>query len=161
MCWDMADNHDIKLILSKEDYDRLVSCCIAQLPNEACGLLAGEIYESVDLKSGKRLIKHIKQIYPLSNTDESSTHFSINPREQLEAVRDARAKGYEIIGNFHSHPHTPARPSAEDRRMAYDVKLEYCILSLMNPNAPVFGAFGIDESKAVTSHETEILKNNI
>ena len=58
-------------------------------------------------------------------------HFSMDPKEQLAALKDARANGYKIIGNFHSHPESPSRPSEEDKRLAFDPTIEYLILSLM------------------------------
>jgi len=46
------------------------------------------------------------------------------------------------LGNFHSHPSTPARPSMEDIRLAYDPSASYLILSLAE-EVPVLKAFGI------------------
>ena len=42
----------------------------------------------------------------------------------------ARAEGLDIIGVYHSHPETPARPSAHDLRMAYTDDWAYLIVSL-------------------------------
>lgn len=66
----------------------------------------------------------------MSNPDQSPEHFSIDPREQLAAVKDMRARGLFLLGNFHSHPSTPLRPSREDIRLACDPKTGYLILSL-------------------------------
>ena len=80
----------------------------------------------------------------------------MDPKEQLKAIKDARANGYKIIGNFHSHPESPSRPSEEDNRLAFDPAIEYLILSLMEEGNPVLKAFGIDKEKNVTIHEIEI-----
>ena len=79
-----------------------------------------------------------------------------DPKEQLKALKDARANGYKIIGNFHSHPESPSRPSEEDKRLAFDPTIEYLILSLMEEGNPVLKAFEIDKEKNVTIHEIEI-----
>lgn len=103
------------------------------LPNEACGLIAGKIENGTAV---------VEKIYLLSNPDQSPEHFSIDPAEQLCAVRDMRKAGLTPLGNFHSHPSTPSRPSAEDIRLAHDPKAKYLILSLAG-EAPVLNAFEI------------------
>lgn len=136
------------LKLKKKHYDEIVKHCVAGLPNEACGLIAGTIDGDV---------KQIEKIYLLTNIDKSREHFSMDPKEQLEAVKDMRANGYELLGNFHSHPESPSRPSEEDKRLAYDSKVNYLILSLMEQDNPVLKAFNIDEEKNVTVEEIEIV----
>ena len=100
--------------------------------------------------------KYIRKVYLLTNIDASNEHFSMDPREQLAAVKDMRANGYELLGNFHSHPESPSRPSEEDKRLAYDSKVNYLILSLMEIDNPVLKAFNIDEEKNVTIEELVI-----
>ena len=80
----------------------------------------------------------------------------MDPKEQLAALKDARANGYGIVGNFHSHPESPSRPSEEDKRLAFDPSIEYMILSLMEEGNPVLKSFSIDKEKNVTIHEIEI-----
>ena len=97
----------------------------------------------------------IKKVYLLTNIDASREHFSMDPKEQLQAVKDLRANGYTLLGNFHSHPESPSRPSAEDKRLAYDSTASYMILSLMEEE-PVFRSFHIDQDKNVTVEELVI-----
>lgn len=87
------------------------------LPEEICGYLVG---------SGREVIK----CYHLTNIDHSPEHFSFDPAEQFQVVREARKAGLEILANFHSHPETPARPSEEDIRLAFDPEISYVIVSL-------------------------------
>jgi proteasome lid subunit RPN8/RPN11 len=84
----------------------------------------------------------IRKVYPLSNPDQSAEHFSIDPREQLAAIKDMRANGLSPLGNFHSHPSTPARPSQEDIRLARDPAAIYMILSLATA-PPTLRAFQV------------------
>ena len=112
---------------------------IAELPNEACGMIAG-------VKDGSD--KVIKKVYLLTNTDHSNEHFSLDPREQHAAVKDMRANGFIPLGNWHSHPETPSRPSDEDKRLAYDKTASYMILSLMDSNNPVLNSFHIEGDTA-------------
>lgn len=135
------------LLLKKELYEEMLAHCMAALPNEACGLVAGTI-------EGRN--KRISKVYLLHNVDESPVHFSIDPKEQLMAYKDARANGKSILGNFHSHPSAPPEPSAEDKRLAYDPMLEYLIFSLQDRKQSMLKAFGIDGEKNVTEHEIAI-----
>lgn len=135
------------LYVSLDDYKKIVEHCRQGLPNEACGLIGG-VKASEDAT--------IKKVYLLTNTDQSIEHFSMDPKEQLQAIKDMRANGLELLGNFHSHPQSPSRPSEEDKRLAYDSKVRYLILSLMEPNQPVLNSFHIDKEKNVTKEEVVI-----
>ncbi len=141
----------IHIQLKQSDYEIMLEHCKKGLPNEACGLLGGIVTEQ-----GNAVIKEVKKVYLLTNIDNSNEHFSMDPREQLKAVKDMRANGYQLIGNFHSHPETPSRPSEEDKRLAYDPSIEYMILSLADTE-PVLKSFDINTEKEVTIHEIEFL----
>jgi proteasome lid subunit RPN8/RPN11 len=69
------------------------------------------------------------------------------PEDQLKAISDLRKKGWTLLGNFHSHPASPARPSAEDIRLAFDPSLSYVIISLQG-NEPVLKSFCIQGDTA-------------
>ncbi|MDO4344880.1 MAG: M67 family metallopeptidase [Eubacteriales bacterium] len=131
-----------KVIIRKRDVEEMIRYAGEQLPNEACGLLAGSD------QGGERIIE---KIYYLTNTDASNEHFSMDPREQLQAVKDMRARGLRPVGNWHSHPESPSRPSKEDKRLAYDPKASYLILSLMEAK-PVLRSFHIENGEAETEN---------
>ena len=125
--------------ISKGDYKRIVDYAVSELPDEACGLVAGRI-------NGND--KYIEKVYLLTNIDHSNEHFSLDPREQLEAIKDMRNLGYTPLGNWHSHPESPSRPSEEDKRLAYDKNASYLILSLMDRDNPVLNSFHIEGADA-------------
>ncbi len=120
--------------LLKTDYEKIVAHAEKELPNEACGLIGGTI-------NGDS--KKIKKVYLLTNIDHSNEHFSLDPKEQLAAIKDMRQNGLVPLGNWHSHPESPSRPSDEDKRLAYDSKASYMILSLMDSQNPVLNSFNI------------------
>lgn len=136
------------ITIKKEDYDIILQHCKKEMPEEACGLLAGR-------KEGNHSI--IEKVYLLTNIDHSNEHFTMDPKEQLAAVKDARVNNWAMLGNFHSHPESPSRPSEEDKRLAYDSSAIYMILSLMEPNEPILRGFHVDKEKNVTVHELEIV----
>ena len=70
-------------------------------------------------------------------------------------VRELRAEGWVLLGNWHSHPASPSRPSEEDKRLAFDPRASYLILSLA-AEKPVLHSFRVDSEKKVTREELQI-----
>lgn len=124
------------ITIKKSDFDRIYEHAMAERPNEACGLIAGQ-----DTEDG---VRHITKVYLLTNVDHTNEHFSIDPREQLKSIKDMRSNGLKPLGNWHSHPESPSRPSEEDKRLANDSTASYLILSLEDSTSPVLNAFHIE-----------------
>lgn len=136
------------IYITKDDYNLILSHAENNLPEEACGLLGGVI-DGED--------KYVKKVYLLENTDHSNEHFTMSPQAQLQSIKDMRQNGYVLLGNWHSHPESPSRPSEEDKRLAMDTKIRYLILSLMDNDNPVLNAFIIDKDKNVSKEEINVL----
>ena len=130
--------------LPKAFYDKILETALNGKPEEICGIIGGT-------KDGD--VREVKELYVLENIDHSNEHFSMNPLDQLKAVKDMRAKGIVPLGNFHSHPESPSRPSEEDKRLAYDKEASYMIISIMNEDEPVLKSFRIVDN---VSNEEEI-----
>ena len=65
------------------------------------------------------------------------------------------------LGNWHSHPESPSRPSDEDKRLANDSKASYLILSLAEEE-PVLNSFhieGPEENRISEKEELIILED--
>lgn len=135
----------MKITLPRAEYEKMLAYARNNLPEEACGLIAGTQNESG---------KQIQKVFLLTNTDHSNEHFTIDPNEHLAAVKEMRAAGLVPLGNWHSHPESPSRPSDEDKRLAYDSRASYLILSLMDRDAPVLNAFHVENG---TSSKEELL----
>ena len=142
----------MKITINKTDYDRILKHAKDNLPEEACGLIAG-----IDREDG---IREIKKVYLLTNIDHTNEHFSIDPKDQLTSIKDMRAEGLKPLGNWHSHPESPSRPSEEDKRLANDPNASYLILSLMEQDNPVLNAFHVESvngEKEVRKEELTVL----
>ncbi|MGB5779639.1 MAG: M67 family metallopeptidase [Allopontixanthobacter sediminis] len=75
-------------------------------PREACGILLGNGHD-------------IERISPAANVhSEPEARFEIDPRALIDAYRDARGGGPQVLGYYHSHPAGPPEPSSTDRAMA-------------------------------------------
>lgn len=123
------------ITLAKGIVEQMLYQAGQELPNECCGILAGH-------KDGDNI--EIIEIYPMKNIDESPEHFSMDPKEQFRVYYAIRDRGLKLLGNYHSHPVTPSRPSREDIRLAHDSGVVYAILSLAGEE-PVLKFFYIKE----------------
>jgi proteasome lid subunit RPN8/RPN11 len=119
--------------------DSLIEHARKDAPIEACGYLAE--------KDG-----FVVMSLALTNVDASKEHFSLDPKEQFDAVREIRSRGLRLRAVYHSHPASPARPSEEDIRLAFDPNLSYVIVSL--DKVTVIKSFGIRMGKV---EEEEII----
>src|SRR5262249_29413322 len=68
---------------------------------ECCGLLIGTSAAVVE-------------VLPVRNIAERATRFLLDPAGHIAGRRRARERSLEIIGFYHSHPHSPAWPSETD-----------------------------------------------
>lgn len=123
-----------KLDIPNNIFEQMIVQAKAEIPIEACGILAGT--------DGL-----VEKLYEMTNIDKSSTHFTMAPEEQFKVAKDIRSAGHQMLAIYHSHPETPARASAEDIRMALTPDMIYVILSLQQAT-PVVKAFLIENENA-------------
>jgi proteasome lid subunit RPN8/RPN11 len=95
-------------------------------PAECCGILVGSA-------------EGILEALPARNLSNDPNRFLIDPLDHFAARRRARARGIEVVGFYHSHPHSEAAPSPADvAEVTYD-GLVYLIVSLAGqPAARLF-----------------------
>ena len=98
-------------------FDEMVAHCRRGYPNEACGILAGEGNE-------------VSKLYTMTNTEGSPVSYMMEPAEQFRAMKDMRSNNLSMIAIFHSHPASPAYPSAKDVGLAFYEECVYVIVSL-------------------------------
>jgi [CysO sulfur-carrier protein]-S-L-cysteine hydrolase len=103
------------------------------LPNEACGLLAGQ--------DGRA-----EHVFRMQNADNSPMTYRLDSTEQLRVFNEVEEKGWEIAAIYHSHTHTEAYPSETDRRQAFYPDAHYILVSLAEPD-PVVRAYTIRDGQ--------------
>ena len=82
---------------------QMLGHAIAGLPNEACGLFAGEF-------GGDR----VERFFAMTNTASSSRIYQLDSAEIMSVERAADDRGLAVIGVMHSHTHTTNYPSPTD-----------------------------------------------
>ncbi|MEJ6949810.1 M67 family metallopeptidase [Natronospora cellulosivora (SeqCode)] len=125
------------LYISKDDYQMIVDYSLKGKPLEVCGIIAGTKEED-SYKTAK--------VYLMKNTAASAEEYLMEPEEQFEVFKDIRENDTELIAIFHSHPHSPARPSLKDIDMAHYPDAVYVIVSLENLAAIDFKGFIIKDN---------------
>jgi proteasome lid subunit RPN8/RPN11 len=133
------------LVISKKFVDQMVSHCLDGYPLEACGLLSG-----VEAEPGTT---RVTGLYETDNVAASAKVYEVEPRALLRADRDAEANGSALVGVYHSHTHTEARPSPTDVEQAPDPQWHYVLVSLRDVHPSVrswrIQAGSVEEEKVV------------
>jgi proteasome lid subunit RPN8/RPN11 len=106
-------------------------------PHECCGALLGlpspEGWQIADaLRAGN------------TRTDSSHNRYHIAPVELVKIQREARQRGLEIAGFYHSHPDHPAQWSQTDFAEAHWLGCSYVITEVAQGKAAVTNSFLLD-----------------
>jgi proteasome lid subunit RPN8/RPN11 len=96
-----------RLTLPADVAEEVLAHARAGLPNEACGLLAG------DLATGR-----VSAFHPARNAFASPRRYDVHPEDLVRIVLAIEAGGEDLVAVFHSHTQTPAVPSPTDLRSA-------------------------------------------
>jgi proteasome lid subunit RPN8/RPN11 len=124
------------LRITQRQFEIVVGHCYDGLPDEACGLLGGPLGPDGE-PTGV-----ITDVYLCRNADASAKTYTVDSRDLIKAMRDAEAKGGELVGVWHSHTHTDAYPSPTDVKTAAEPGWLYVLVSLAD-EAPVLRTYRI------------------
>lgn len=72
---------------------------------EVCGFLLGFFQGSLARVTGYREVRNIST---------KPHEFLMDPRGVLEAYEEARSRGLDLVGIYHTHPRSPGIPSNRD-----------------------------------------------
>ena len=140
-------------------------------PHECCGMLSGKdgtvnaCYRITNVLAA--MTEHelsrfegakLSDLQRLSPEERADIAFQMDAREMAMAQRDIRTKNADLIGFYHSHTASPARPSQTDITIAmefesYRTKLNlpeplHLIVSLEQADSPDIRAYRIQDSQA-------------
>lgn len=98
--------------VSEAERDQMLQHAQEVYPHECCGVLIGCEQDGW---------KRVRLVMRITNKRDDSprNRYLMEPKEFLNAEREARRLGLEIVGIYHSHPDHPARPSEFDREHAW------------------------------------------
>lgn len=117
-----------KLILTRTHYDDIVAHAREGYPEEVCGLLSG--------RAGR-----VDAVWRARNVAANARlDYEMDPQTLLKQF-EFEAQGQELVAIYHSHPASPAYPSATDALRAYYPESLYVICSLADQERPTMRAF--------------------
>jgi len=112
------------VIVPRSVCDAVVAHARETAPAECCGVLIGTAAAIVSAVRTGNLSAH-------------PSRFLIDPADHLRARREARARGLDVVGFYHSHPHSDAAPSPTDLAEASYANHLYLIVGLAGEAADV------------------------
>ncbi len=120
-------------------------------PHECCGALLGwpaaEGWTVVDaMRAGN------------TRTDSAHNRYQIAPSELVKIEREARSRGLEIAGFYHSHPDHPAQWSPTDFTEAHWLGCSYVITEVDRGKAAITNSFLLD---GVTEEDKRFVEETI
>jgi [CysO sulfur-carrier protein]-S-L-cysteine hydrolase len=131
------------LVLEREYVDEMIAHAREDVPNEACGIIAG--------KDGRAT-----KLYRAINAEASPYRYSVDTRDLLRIHKEVDANDWDFLVIYHSHTHTEAYPSPTDVRLAAWPEAYYVLVSLEDEAKPVVRAFRIHNGE-VKEEDLEIV----
>ena len=110
-------------------------------PDEVCGILAGRdgrvervfrVSNTADAVSADSGVFRDRES-GVASAGRKPVHYYMDPRDQLRVYNEVDELGLDVIGYYHSHTHSEARPSPTDVRLATDLTPYYVLVSLVEP----------------------------
>ncbi len=116
------------LIIPQAIYDEILAHAREGAPEEVCGILSGKGNVAIAL-------------YRARNVASSRTiDYTVDDQTLLRQF-EFEKRGETMVAIYHSHPESPAFPSATDARQAFYPDAVYIICSLIHPDRPVLRAY--------------------
>lgn len=93
--------------IEKQAWEEMIAHAREAYPNECCGAMLGTA------ENGNKVVKvalRLENAYE----GEQRNRYEVRPEDLLEADRQARRQGMDLVGIFHSHPDADAYFSQTD-----------------------------------------------
>ena len=114
--------------------EEIIAHALQEDPRECCGILAGK----------GNLITHI---FKLKNVEADPEKYWMDPKEQIQTFEEIERLNLELLGIYHSHPHSPPYPSPLDIMRAFYPTVAFFIISLLDREKPELRSFEIVKRK--------------
>jgi len=130
------------LRLPRAVYDELRTHGEETWPEECCGALLGRAIQGGGQGGGLEGWQ-VDLLMRAVNIRAGSSHdrYEIASAELIRIAEEARSRGLEIAGFYHSHPGHPAQPSSTDFAEAHWLGCSYVITEVAQGKAALTGAF--------------------
>ncbi|KAA1295718.1 MAG: M67 family peptidase [SAR202 cluster bacterium] len=128
--------------------DEMIEHAVQENPNECCGILAG--------KDGL-----ISALYRVRNSTPSPYRYVMDPKDQMNVMKESDELGLDLMAFYHSHTHSPAYPSETDTRMAVESGwVDFCyVLVSLEKQEPEVRFYMVDAKGDISNEEFEIINS--
>jgi proteasome lid subunit RPN8/RPN11 len=143
------------VIFPAELRDELVAHAREGTPDEVCGILGGRdgevtrvfrVRNTADEVAAERGVFRDRET-GVATTGRRPVHYYMDPKDQLRVYNELDRLGLDVVGYYHSHTHTEAKPSPTDIRLATDLSPLYVLVSLTHePNVRAWRIIKSDAS---------------
>jgi [CysO sulfur-carrier protein]-S-L-cysteine hydrolase len=131
--------------ISQQLIDEIIAHAREEAPNECCGMIGG--------KDGVAT-----SVHRVANEFASPLRFRMESGEQIKTWNAIEAAGEEMVGIYHSHTSSPARPSQTDiNESEMWESAIHVIASLEDPDRPAVRAFWIRDKKDVEEEPLDVV----
>lgn len=159
----MKYEKDVILFISKKNLEEVKDCVKKAYPNEACGLIFGQISE-IKKSNGKEDFSYHYDAHKfecIESSHKSPVAFLMDDYARLLELSGTYSKqyNYQLLSIFHSHPGS-AYPSGADIPYMENfyksgiTKFKHIIWTIMNANSKEINGFLyiFDELKQISIH---------
>jgi len=123
-------------------------------PDEVCGMLAGrdgQVEHVFRVRNTADEVTAESGVFRdratgVASAGRRAVHYYMDPRDQLRVYNEIDDLGLDLIGYYHSHTHSEARPSPTDIRLAADLAAFYVLVSLSDERYPPVRAWRITKA---------------
>ena len=128
--------------------DEMIEHAVQENPNVCCGILAG--------KDGL-----ISALYRVRNSTPSPYRYVMDPKDQMNVMKESDELGLDLMAFYHSHTHSPAYPSETDTRMAVESGwVDFCyVLVSLEKQEPEVRFYMVDAKGDISNEEFEIINS--
>jgi proteasome lid subunit RPN8/RPN11 len=135
--------------LSRATQARIFAQMAANYPHEGGGFLLGSVGAMVE----------IHDILPIDNVfEEAERHhrYAMTPQDWMRIEDEADARGFSIVGYYHSHPDSPAIPSEYDREYALP-NFIYVITAVLAGKPDSMHAWRLQDNRSQFDEQTLVI----
>jgi proteasome lid subunit RPN8/RPN11 len=112
----------------------------AGYPNEICGILLGH--------NGPETSALEAWPVPNINAERSRDRYELDSLTQVKLEKEARQRGLDVVGYYHSHPDHPALASETDSQLSWP-GIHYLIVSVQAGRAGELHAFHRSDAEKI------------
>ncbi len=125
------------LRITPKDYAEIRRHGEETYPHECCGVLLGKMDGNIRIVTATARCRNTR-------IDSPHNRYNIDPKDLIRVEKEAREKGVDVVGYYHSHPDHPAQWSQTDLAEANWSGYSYVITQVTDAKAEITNSFELE-----------------